>query len=234
MILAINTSTLEYSLALLKEDGTIVSECVVAGGKGHFGGLMPSIDFLFAASKNDIRDIKALAVAAGPGSFTGLRVGIAAAKGLCHGLDIPILSISSLEALASQIFYSDLPVAPILDSRKNEFFTALFKHGNHGRIKRKREDFSIKLEDFPRFFETPTLFIGNHFSSQQAIIKDVLGVKAVIAPAASWNLRAGVVGQLALDRFHASEFDELVGFNPIYLRSPDIRIRPETLLTKTL
>ena len=84
MILAVNTSTLQFALALMETDGSVLAEYLAAKGKGHFGTLMPALDFLLNTSESDILDLEGLIVAVGPGSFTGLRVGLSAAKGLCQ------------------------------------------------------------------------------------------------------------------------------------------------------
>ncbi len=222
MILAINTSTREFSLSVLKENGAVISEVFMAEGKNHFGGLMASLDFLFKTSDYSLFELKAIAVATGPGSFTGLRVGLSTAKGLCHGLGIPIITVPSLDALAHGALFSDYDIAPVLDSRREEFFTALFEYNNASLV-RKTEYLSLHLKEFPLFFEKPVLFVGNNFSSQGPVIKDCMGNKAILAPSHCWNLKASVVGALALKKFHARQFDTPENVSPIYLRPPDIR-----------
>jgi tRNA threonylcarbamoyladenosine biosynthesis protein TsaB len=223
MILAINTSTLQFSMALMAEDETVLGEFSVSKEKGHFGGLMPALDSLVTTTESDIHELKALVVAIGPGSFTGLRVGLSTAKGLCHALEVPIIGISSLKALASQASTSHLPVTPLIDSRKGEFFTAQFVWNNgHGLI-RSREDTCLKFEDFPSAFKEKTLFIGNDFNRQAPLIEETLGHRALLAPAHLWIPRASAVGYLGLNRFLGSDFDNAQDLNPLYLRPPDIR-----------
>jgi tRNA threonylcarbamoyladenosine biosynthesis protein TsaB len=229
MILAINTSTPQLGLAILEEEGVVIAEYLMARGGKHFGSLMPALHFLFSTSKLDIRDLKGLTVAIGPGSFTGLRVGLSVAKGLCHALDIPIVGISSLEALASQLTVSDLPIAPILDSRKGELFAARFIWNNDHGLSRDMKDTPVKLEDFPSVFDKAVFFIGNDFSGQAPLLKEMLGPRAKLAPPRCWNLKASLVGSLGLKRFHAHDFDDPQDLTPIYLRPPDIRPNPYPL-----
>lgn len=231
MILAINTSTHQFGLALLDEEGTILAEYFMSKGEAHFGSLMPALNFLLTSSKSDIHSLKCLAIAIGPGSFTGLRVGLSVAKGLCHALQVPIVGVSSLEALASQLPYSDLPITSLLDSRKGEFFGAQFVWGNWHELRRTREDFALKPGDFLSLFEAPSLFVGNSFSSQGPLIRKMLGPQALLAPAPCWNLKASAVGSLGLKRFHAQAFDDPQTLTPIYLRPPDISPNPYPLLT---
>ena len=223
MILAINTSTLQFSMALMAEDETVIGEFSVSKGKGHFGGLMPALDSLLTTTRSDIHDLKAVVVAIGPGSFTGLRVGLSTAKGLCHALEVPIIGISSLKALASQIPNSHPPITPIIDSRKEEFFTAQFVwNDGHGLI-RSMEDTCLKFGNFPSAFKEKTLFIGNNFNHQAPLIEEILGHRALLAPAHFWIPRASAVGHLGLKRFHVSDFDNVQDLIPLYLRPPDIR-----------
>lgn len=223
MILALNTSTLQFGLALLEEDGTIRGELLMSKGRRHFGGLMPSLHFLLTTSGSDIGEIHCLVVAVGPGSFTGLRVGLSAAKGLCHALKVPIIGVSSLEAMASQLPYSDHPTAPILGSRKGEVFIAQFIWGDNHSLIRIKEDTSLKFEDLPSQCERPTLFIGNDFASQGPIIKKMLGPDGLLAPSHLWNIKSSAMGFLGLKRFQAHDFDDPQSLNPLYLRPPDIR-----------
>jgi tRNA threonylcarbamoyladenosine biosynthesis protein TsaB len=226
MILAINTSTLQFGVALLDEEGSVRVEYFMSRGEAHFGNLMPALDFLYSSSKSDIHSLKCLAIAVGPGSFTGLRVGLSVAKGLCHALEIPIVGISSLEALASQLFCSDLPITALLDSRKEEFFGAQFSRNDGCDLRRTHADFVLKADAQPALFELPSLFVGNSFSTQGPLIKKMFGDQARLAPALCWNLKASSVGVLGLKRFYDQAFDDPQTLSPIYLRPPDIRSSP--------
>jgi tRNA threonylcarbamoyladenosine biosynthesis protein TsaB len=210
----------------MKEEGATLSEYYMASGSKNFRRFMPGIDFLLSTSKVDARDIKALIVATGPGSFTGLRVGLSEAKGMAQGLQIPIIGVSSLEAMAAQLPYARQPVCSIIDSRKGEVFAALFSWGDDQRMVRMEQDTCLRIEDLPSIIEEPTLFLGNDFNKQGHLIREMLGLKAELAPAHLWNLKASVVGALGLKRFIAQDFDDLQELVPAYLRPPDIRPNP--------
>ncbi|HDZ91829.1 MAG: tRNA (adenosine(37)-N6)-threonylcarbamoyltransferase complex dimerization subunit type 1 TsaB [Deltaproteobacteria bacterium] len=226
MILAINTSTPQFSLALLDGDGTLLTEQIMSGGKGHFKALMPALDFMLQSNGFKIDEVRCIGVATGPGSFTGLRVGIALAKGLCHALELPLVGISSLEAMANQIPWADLPLVPVLTSRRGEAFTTLFRRGPRGELVRSGVDMSIKFEDFPSCFTEPAMFVGNDYRDQAPRIKDLLGPSALLAPAFLWNLKASSIGSLALKRFASGDLDDPYQLTPVYLRPPDIRPNP--------
>lgn len=231
MLLAINTSTLQFSIGLLLENGSLVAEYSMSPGTNKFNGVMPAIDYLLDASKVNAADIHAVMVAKGPGSFTGLRVGISAAKGFCQGLEIPIIGVSSLEAMASQASFVSLPVCPILDSRKGEVFAALFHWSRDAGMKPLTEETSLKLESLPSFVCEETLFLGNDLSSQGPVLADMFGSRALLAPAPLWNLRAASVASAGLGRFENGDFDDLRDLVPAYLRPPDIRPNPIPLLS---
>jgi len=226
MILSVNTSTPEFSIALMHEDGTVLTELLISKGGQRFGNFVPAVHFMFTNSKYEIQDLKGLVVAIGPGSFTGLRVGISFAKGLCHALAVPLIGISSLEAMASQISYTDLTITPVLNSRRGELFTAQFIWNKEHNLIRKMDDISLKFEEFPARFQESTIFIGNNFTNQGHLIKTWLGTHVLLASSHCWNLKASAVGALGLKRFYAGDFDNTQSLDPLYLRQPDIRPTP--------
>lgn len=231
MILAINTSTLQFSLAVLNEQGTILVEHLISPGAKYFRGFMPTIHSLLTSSKVNIKDIRTIVVAMGPGSFTGLRVGLSVAKGMAQGLKVPLVGVSSLEAMASQLPYTDYRMCPVIDSRKGELFLALFNWRDDGRVARISEDTSMKTEDLPSVIDKETVFLGNDFIDQGELIKKLLGEKALLAPPYLWNLRASAVGTLGLRRFQDQDFDDLQDLVPSYIRHPDIRPNPFPFIT---
>ena len=226
MILAINTSTFQLGLALLKEEGTLIAEVLLSAGTKHFGGLMPSLHFLLTSSGAKLADLQAVVVATGPGSYTGLRVGLSASMGLCHSLKIPIIGISSLAALASRRLFTDLPISSLLDSRRGEFFMAQFLWRDEHELVRKQKDRSVKVEELASYVHGPTVFIGNDFASQASVIRRFFSTEAHLAPSHLWNLKASSVAFLGLKRYIAGDFDDPYTLNPVYLRPPDIRPNP--------
>lgn len=213
-------------MALLNEDGSVLAEQVMPGFKGHFGDLMPAIDRLFRITNSTVQSLCCLAVATGPGSFTGLRVGIAVAKAFCHARRIPIVGIPSLEAMAYQIPYARYPVAPILASRKGEAFTAVFEWKNEEHLVQKTDTICLKLSEFCNFFKNTVIFIGNDFPNQGGILKQVLGEKVIMAPSNEWHLKASAIGRVAINRGIHGDFDDPMTLAPIYFRPPDIRPNP--------
>ncbi len=234
MILAINTATPQFGIALVATNGTVHAKIMLPRQKGHFGTLMPSLDFLLNESMHEGSDITALAVTSGPGSFTGLRVGLSLVKGVCHALHLPVVGISTTAAMANGVPPTDLPVAPVLYARKNEAFTALFTRDNGGELVREREDICLKFTDLPEVFGSSTLFVGDDFEGQQPLINEVLGDRAVFAPPQHWHLDPVQIGRLALKRLNDGNPDDPATLTPEYMRPPDIRPNPFPLLTQSM
>ncbi|MBW2015722.1 MAG: tRNA (adenosine(37)-N6)-threonylcarbamoyltransferase complex dimerization subunit type 1 TsaB [Deltaproteobacteria bacterium] len=232
VLLALNTSSRQFSVALLKEEGDLVGELSLAPQGKNYTGLMPAVDYLLEHAGVRPRNLKAVAAAIGPGSFTGLRVGLAAAKGFCQGLDIPLIGISSLEALALQAPCCALPVCAILESRRGEVFSALFRRLEDEKVERVTEDMSIKIERLSSIVRERTFFLGNDFGRQGSLISKALGEDALLAPSSLWNPRASSVGCLALKRFHKADFDGLPDLVPTYMRPPDIRPNPYPVISQ--
>lgn len=226
MLLAINTSTPQFSLALMDAEGILAGEHFSSSNSKNYLSFMPVLHTLFTTSGVKPDDLHVIAAAVGPGGFTGLRVGLAAAKGLCQGLNIPLIGISSLEAMAHQLPFAPIPVCPMISSRKGEVFTALFRwdERRQGFI-RLKEDVSLRFEDLPSYMEGKTLFIGNDFAIQGNLLRKTFGTGALLAPSPFWHIRASAVGLLALHKARTQAWDDLSQLVPSYLRPPDIRTK---------
>ncbi|MBW1947948.1 MAG: tRNA (adenosine(37)-N6)-threonylcarbamoyltransferase complex dimerization subunit type 1 TsaB [Deltaproteobacteria bacterium] len=229
LILALNTTTMQYGLALLREAGSVVAEEIREGRDRRFGGLLPVLGRMLEESRASLQSLKAVAVATGPGSFTGLRVGLSAAKGLCHGLGIPLIGISSLEALAHQVPFSPGPVCALVDSRRGEFFVARFRHTENGRLQRTTDDECLGADDLRDRAWEPAVWIGNDYSKQAPILEQALDGTALLAPPQMWHIRASSVGALAMERLRKGDTDDLGTLKPLYHRPPDIRPNPYPL-----
>jgi len=226
MILAINTSTPQFSLALVDESGTLLAEWTLSPRTKDFRHFMTALDHLFQVSGVALEEISGLAVAKGPGSFTGLRVGLSAAKGFCEGLGVPIVALSSLEVLASQCPGVSIPICPVIDSRKEEVFAALYRWSQDEELVQLEPETCVKIRDLPGFMKNKAFVLGTDFNRQRGPIASVAGDRVILAPPSSWGLRAGTLGMLAARRARTQGFDMLQDVVPSYLRPPDIRPNP--------
>lgn len=224
--MAINTTTTQFGLAILNEDGMVNSEYILSSGKSSSALLMPSLDFIIRHSDVNIKDLKCVVVAIGPGSFTGLKVGLSVAKGICFSLGIPIIGVSSLEALANQVPFCNIPITAMIDSRKREYFVAQFIWKDDKVLARKSSDIYIRLDEFSNKFKEETIFIGNDYKNQSLALKEIMGRRPLMAPPHLWHIKASVVGILGLRRFLRDDFDDPFSLEPIYLRPPEIRPNP--------
>jgi tRNA threonylcarbamoyladenosine biosynthesis protein TsaB len=222
-ILGINTATAPFGTALVREDGALIAETLLTPPSKGFGLFMPALHHMLSSAGANLKDMKALAVTGGPGSFTGLRVGLAAAKGMCRGLGIPAVAVSSLEALAAQCPIFGHPIRALIGSRRGEFFTALFKTSPGGEMVTVEEASCLNIRGVADMVEEKTFFVGDDYSSQESLIREVLGDKALLAPSCLWNVKASVVAVRGLLKAEQSGFEELNSLVPFYIRAPDIR-----------
>jgi tRNA threonylcarbamoyladenosine biosynthesis protein TsaB len=226
VILAINTSTPQFSVALVYESGALLAEWTLSPRTKDFRHFMTALDHLLQVSGVALAEIRGLAVAKGPGSFTGLRVGLSAAKGFCEGLGVPIVALSSLEVLASQCPAVSIPICPVIDSRKEEVFASLYTWSDEQELVRLEPETCLKIRALPGFIKKRAFVLGTDFNRQMGPIASAAGDRAVFAPPSFWNLRAATLGMMGARRARAQGFDSLQEVAPSYLRPPDIRANP--------
>lgn len=222
-ILAIDTSTASGSIALL-EDDRLIAELTTCSQKTHAEGLLPSIKGLLEGVDARIEEIDCFAVTKGPGSFTGLRIGLSTVKGLAWSLHKPVIGVSTLEVLAMNIPYADKPICPILDARKKEVYAGIYRcDGN--RLERIMDDKAIKPAVLLENIKEPTIFIGSGIDVIFNSEPRTPNPKLVFAPSHFWLIRAVNIGLLAWKKFKGGEIDtpEAVGLN--YLRPSEAEMK---------
>lgn len=222
-ILSINTSTKQYSLAVLRDEA-LLAEYILTPGSDHFRHLMPSLDDLLTKAGLRAQMLDGLVVAIGPGSFTGIRVGLSVVKGLSECLKLPVIGVSTLSAMASQLPYVKEDVCPLVTSRKTEVFTALFRWTSDGVLSRITQDTFLRISELRSIIKKETVFIGNDLVKQGPSLREHLGEKALLAPAHLWNLKASSVGILGLGRLKGGQADNIDELVPRYFRGADIRL----------
>ncbi len=143
--------------------------------------LVPAIDDLAKKTGLKPEELNGIAVAKGPGLFTGGRMGLSVAKGLSMGLDIPVVGISTLEALALNLSYTSYPVCPIIPSREQDVYIAIYKVSPKS-IKIIEKESVFDIEEWLRKIDEPTIFVGEGAIKYKDIIKKKLGKSALFAP----------------------------------------------------
>ncbi|MGL4631142.1 MAG: tRNA (adenosine(37)-N6)-threonylcarbamoyltransferase complex dimerization subunit type 1 TsaB [Leadbetterella sp.] len=220
VILGIDTSTNGFSVALFSEHGVIHSIDFVEE-KSAASLMASTIENVCIQAHINLHDISAVAVCKGPGSYTGLRVGVSSAKGLCMALDIPLISFESLEVLAYQgKDHSSSYIIPMIDARRNEVFTKVY-NAELCCI----EDTSAKIVDsssFLNYLQTGTcLFLGNGSQKCKDIIThpNARFLEEPITTSAKFGFHA------VLDKFTKKEFEDLTHFEPFYLKEYMFKVK---------
>jgi len=192
----------------------VESEINIAVKAGHAGRILPVIDRLLEITSTQKDDLELIAVGCGPGSFTGIRIGIATAKGLSMALGCPITGISSLDALAYAAVPSTMPVMPVIDARKSEIYCCLYSAEGL----QQTPYMNIRPEEAVRIVKEETLFLGNGVSLYEEVLQESLGSRFVRGPKSLWNPRASVIGCMAEDRIARDQKGDV---EPIYVRASD-------------
>ncbi len=220
-ILGIETSTSTGSIALI-DDEEIIFEYTYQGPLEHSAWLIPAIDNLLKDASLSCQDIDGITVSSGPGSFTSLRVGVSTAKGLAQGLKIPIVGISTLDSLAWSLSHTEKIICPILDARRKEVYTALYKIDKSTsmlQIKRLTDYLVISPQGLIEMISEPTIFLGSGLKLYQEQMMQLLKDKEVyFAQSSLWLLRASNLALLGLKNLKAGQQEDIYSFAPLYLR----------------
>ncbi|MCT4592724.1 MAG: tRNA (adenosine(37)-N6)-threonylcarbamoyltransferase complex dimerization subunit type 1 TsaB [Anaeromicrobium sp.] len=221
-ILSIDTSSIVSTVSIMDEH-KLMGEEIVNSKLTHSEKLMPAIDRVLKNCDLTIDDIDVIAVALGPGSFTGIRIGIATAKALAHSKGKNIIGISTLDGLALNMPMCHMLVCPILDARRNQVYTAVYKWDRDNlEIIRKHE--AIELDSVLEYLmDRPesVVFLGDGVEKYRQVIEEKLKDKAYFAPNSVNMPRASSIGEIALKRASSNDFDNLYGLNPTYLRKSE-------------
>ena len=212
-ILNIETSTKACSVALHKNGELIVCREDVTANFSHSEKLLKFISELFSDEKLSISDLDAIAVSMGPGSYTGLRIGISTAKGLCYGLDIPLISISTLKAMSFGMaleIKADL-YCPMIDARRMEVYSAFFDI-NNTEVRKIQADI-IDENSYKKELEKKVVFFGD---GSEKLIEKIKDKNAIFV--SDIHPSAKNMGLLSYQKFTKSLFEDLAYFEPFYLK----------------
>jgi tRNA threonylcarbamoyladenosine biosynthesis protein TsaB len=231
-LLAVDTSTQTGSVAVLDGD-ILLAEVAVTSVQTHAKRLMPAIDACLEMAGLRIVDCDAFAVTTGPGSFTGLRIGISTVKGLGFATKKPVTSVSTLDALAYQFPSFPHLVCPILDARKGQIYTALYECSNHMQWKRVIEDCAVEPRQWLEQIQHLCLFVGDGTLVYGELIQETVGSLAHFAPPYLNRVRASVVAYIGLKQILGGEVADVASLVPHYIRKSDAEIKrkKERLLT---
>lgn len=220
-ILALDSSGLVASVALI-QDETLVAEYTMNYKKTHSQTLLPMLDEIKKAVDLDLDSLDAIAVAAGPGSFTGLRIGSATAKGLGLALRKPIIGVPTLEALAYNLYDTseDTLICPIMDARRKQVYTGVYRFKEHSLVTVKKQA-ALPMEELIKELnklEKKVIFLGDGVPVFQDMIAEKCQVSYSFAPAHLNRQRAGAVAALGAVYYKAGKIQTAREHQPEYLR----------------
>lgn len=217
LLIALDTSAGSTGAALAGE-GRVLASSLTTGTGRHSESLFRQIEAVLAGAKKDKREIRAVAVTHGPGSFTGLRVGLATAKGLAFGLSVKAIGVSSLRALALGAGEFDGVIAAVLDARKQQVYGALYDGKSFVEVSPEGAfdpgDFAKKALETGK----KILFTGSGTGAYRETWRAVLGENFATAPEEKWNIDPGVVALLGLAAFEAGRGVDPSELRPVYHR----------------
>ena len=229
LILGLDTTTLACSAALLDGE-TLLAEYTLNIRKTHSERLMPLLHALLQESQVEREQLEAIAVAAGPGSFTGIRIGVATARALAQGLNIPVTGVSTIRALAEAVAAPGALICPLLDARRSEVYTALYRRepfpprGLEMLLAPAALEIGALTEKLKRYNE-PVIFTGEGAPAYSEHLVLELGEKAVLPQPPQRLCRAAWValcGRRILAKNPQASFHEVL---PQYLRRPEAERR---------
>ena len=230
-VLAIDSSGLTATVAVVEETQTI-AEYTVNYKKTHSQTLLPMIAEMAKMIELDLSSIDAISVAGGPGSFTGLRIGSATAKGLGLALDKPLIHVPTVDALAYNVYGCGDIICPIMDARRNQVYTGLYTFSSRAGEKPgtnlvepvfqvMKMQMAISVEELIRRlnnYARPVVFLGDGVPVYQEMLSAGLKVPYSFAPSYMNRQRAAVVGALGIKYFKAGKFETAAEHRPEYLR----------------
>ncbi|HZG72080.1 MAG TPA: tRNA (adenosine(37)-N6)-threonylcarbamoyltransferase complex dimerization subunit type 1 TsaB [Chondromyces sp.] len=221
-VLAIDTSNTTLGVALL-DGGKVVGEYITNIPKNHSLRAMPAVENLMKDCGIRPKELDKIVVANGPGSYTGVRIGVTLAKTLAWSLNIPISGVSSLAVLAASARYYPYLISPIFDARRGQVYTGLYKFDN-GKLIQVVDDCNILMTEWCKQLKElkeEVLFIGNDTEIHEETIHQSLGSKALIGEMTVNNPRPSELARLGMD----SPTEDLHTFVPNYIRLAEAEVK---------
>ena len=222
-ILAIDSSSLTASVAIVEDDITI-AEYTVNYKKTHSQTLLPMLDEIVKMTEQDLSTIDAIAVAAGPGSFTGLRIGSATVKGLAQALGKPVVSVPTVDGLAGNLYGTDKLVCPIMDARRNQTYTGLYEFVKKDEtyvMNCIEEQCAVDISDIIGKINAlgrEVIFLGDGVPVFLDTIRENVQVPYSFAPNSCSRQRAAVIGWIGMQLFAQGKAESAMAHAPEYLR----------------
>ncbi len=218
-VLAFDSSGLVASVAIVN-DKDLVAEYTVNYKKTHSQTLLPMLDEISKMLNLDLKEVDAIAVAEGPGSFTGLRIGSATVKGLGMVLDIPIIPVPTVDGLAYNLYKTKGVICPLMDARRNQVYTGIYKWDQDEFVVLSEQK-AVGIEEIAKEINQineEVIFLGDGVSVFEGQLKEMIKVPYTFAPPHVSKQRAGAIGALGLEMYKKGTVIDSDDFSPTYLR----------------
>jgi len=210
-------------VALVDENKTL-AELIVAEGLTHSRTLLPSVERLLSETGMSVSDLDLIAVTVGPGSFTGLRIGLSAAKGLAWAAQKPLVGVPSLDTLARNLTPGPRQFCPMIDARKGEVYAALYKFSSGDTIQRLTEFGAFKPERLAELIKEETAFFGDAARTWGRVLSDTLGPLYIRAPQELDYPRAAITARLGMALFAEGVESDPALIVPLYIRPSEAEL----------
>lgn len=210
-ILNIETATKNCSVAIAKNGETVLCKEIAEEGYSHAEKLHVFIEEVIAEAKINVHDLVAVAVSQGPGSYTGLRIGVSAAKGLCYALGIPLIAVDTLKTFASQVNAKDVLIVPMLDARRMEVYSAIF----NSKLETIREvQAQIITEDSFNEYTEIIYFVGDCADKCKPVLtkENFIFLEQIKYPSAR------DMSKISYDKYQIKDTVDVAYFEPYYLK----------------
>ncbi len=225
-ILALDTSTLAATMALV-DDSEVLAESNLPPGRTHSTTLLPEIRRILKDRALEVRDLDLIAVGLGPGSFTGLRIGLAAAKGLAWAAGKPLVGVPTLDALAMNHPPARTRICPLVDARKGQVYAALFEPDGAGGWQRTMEDGAFTPDELAALIKEDTVFFGEGARTWEESLSRTLGALFLRGEEHLDYPHAAGAARLAVSRYAQGTETDPARIVPRDIRPPDIRAPKE-------
>jgi tRNA threonylcarbamoyladenosine biosynthesis protein TsaB len=217
-ILGIDTSTSCGSVGLI-DDESIISEYLLNIPVTHAERLISTIELVLKEAHMALEDLDGWAISLGPGSFTGLRIGVSAIKGLALATGKPVSGVSTLDVLTYQIASTPYLICPILNARKGEVYAAFYRYEEGGRMRQESPHQVVKIGDLIKNIKERTIFVGNGARTYEKDLRSSLTSLALFPPPPLHYPLGSAVAKLGLELLQKGEFLDLATFTPLYISS---------------
>ena len=224
-VLGIDTSSLATSIAVI-EDNKLICEYTVNTKKTHSQKLMPMIENMLKISEVNVNDMDIIAICQGPGSFTGLRIGMATAKALSHVNNLPIVGVNSLELLAGNMDLTDKKICSILDAQRTQVYTGQYKFENNKLVELKSIDV-VEIDDLLEELKDSKeqwILVGEAVYKYEDKIKEI---ENIYIPAPSHNVnKASSLCSIAMNKYNQNiDVYDCYSINPVYIRKSQAEVQ---------